>query len=486
MDDAPRPQLTNIPEYTVSEIAGQIKRLLEGEFARVRVRGEITELKTYSSGHVYFCLKDEGGKLRAILWKSAAHRVPLVPENGVEVVATGRISSYADRSEYQLIVDRLEYAGVGAQLARIEALRQRLVAEGLFDAARKRPLPLVPDVVGVVTSPQGAVLQDIRTTIARRFPRRVLVWPVQVQGELAAQQVARAIAGFNALAPHGPVPRPDVLIVARGGGSLEDLMAFNDEAVVRAAVASAIPLVSAIGHETDTTLIDFAADRRAPTPTAAAELVVPAAAELAAGLDQHGARITGALARLLQEQRLRLAPAQRLPSDLVALVETLRQRLDDRVHRLGVAMPNRLRDRRAALVQVDRHLLHPRPQVDAARGALAFAAARVYTAVRARLLAGATAAERVASRLTPDRLAGALRHGRMQVDALAARLDSVSHHAVLARGYVAVFDTQDRPVTRRAAVRPGMTLKLEFADGTARAKATDDAKTTSGQGALPL
>ncbi|MGA3403785.1 MAG: exodeoxyribonuclease VII large subunit, partial [Acetobacteraceae bacterium] len=267
MDELRAPPVSNVPEYTVSEISGAVKRTLEGNFGRVRVRGEITELKRYPSGHIYFSLKDEGAKLAGVVWKTAVSRLGMVPENGVEVVATGRISAYGERSSYQLIVERMEYAGAGALLARIEMLRVRLAAEGLFDADRKRALPMLPSVIGVVSSERGAVIQDIRTTLARRFPRTLLLWSVPVQGEGAAERIAAAIAGFDALPAGGLVPRPDVLIVARGGGSLEDLMAFNEEIVIRAAAACRIPLISAVGHETDTTLIDFASDRRAPTPT---------------------------------------------------------------------------------------------------------------------------------------------------------------------------------------------------------------------------
>ena len=276
MDDLRLP-VSNVPEYTVSEISGAVRRALEGSFGRVRVRGEVTEFKRHTSGHIYFSLKDDGAKLAAVAWKSAVPRLGLVPENGVEVIATGRITAYAERSAYQLIVERVEYAGAGALLARIEMLRRRLAAEGLFDAARKQPIPHLPAVIGVITSERGAVLHDIRTTLQRRFPRPMLLWPVPVQGEAAAARIAAAIAGFDALERGGPIPRPDVLIVARGGGSLEDLMAFNEEVVVRAVAACRIPVISAVGHETDTTLIDFAADRRAPTPTGAAELAVPEA-----------------------------------------------------------------------------------------------------------------------------------------------------------------------------------------------------------------
>ena len=351
MNDLPAPLVSNVPEYTVSEISGAVKRTLEGNFGRVRVRGEITELKRYPSGHIYFSLKDEGAKIAGVVWKSAVSRLGMVPENGVEIIATGRISAYAERSSYQLITERMEYAGAGALLARIEMLRVRLAAEGLFDAGRKRALPILPVVVGVVSSERGAVIQDIRTTIARRFPRTVLLWPVPVQGEGAAERIAAAIAGFERV-----VPRPDVLIVARGGGSLEDLMAFNEEIVLRAVAACRIPLISAVGHETDTTLIDFVADIRAPTPTAAAELAVPARADLIADLEHKAARLIGGLNRLAQECRLRLSRAERGLPDLPALLGGARQRLDDRAERLVLALPNLLARRRAALSGIERRL----------------------------------------------------------------------------------------------------------------------------------
>ncbi|WP_264813201.1 exodeoxyribonuclease VII large subunit, partial [Acetobacter oeni] len=293
MDDAPPPApFGNVPEYSVAEISGAIKRTLESTFGRIRVRGEITEFKRYSSGHLYFSLKDEGGKISGVVWRGSVSRLGLVPENGLEIIATGRISSYGERSSYQLIVEKMEYAGEGALLARIERLRLRLMEEGLFDRERKKRIPRLPKVVGIVTSLQGAVLHDIRTTIARRFPRHLLIWPVAVQGEGAAAQIAAAIQGFSQLGVSGPgasLPRPDVLIVARGGGSLEDLMAFNDESVLRAVAACPIPLISAVGHETDTTLIDYVSDMRAPTPTAAAELAVPVRDELLADLAHRSA-----------------------------------------------------------------------------------------------------------------------------------------------------------------------------------------------------
>src|SRR4051794_9180066 len=346
----------NIPEFAVSELAGAIRRTLEDRFGRVRVRGEITELKRYPSGHIYLSLKDENAKLEAVIWKTSVPRLAIKPENGVEVIATGKIGTYADRSKYQLVIDRLEYAGEGALLARIEKLRLRLLEEGLFAPERKRRLPVLPRVIGVVTSERGAVIQDIRTTIARRFPRRLILWPVAVQGAGAAEQIAAAIRGFGALPVDGPVPRPNVLIVARGGGSLEDLMAFNEEIVVRAAAACRIALISAVGHETDTTLIDYVADRRAPTPTAAAEMAVPARADLLADLQHKAARLVGGLTRVTQERRLGLGRGERGLPDLPSVLGAARQKLDARAERLILALPHLLAARRSALVRAERKI----------------------------------------------------------------------------------------------------------------------------------
>ncbi len=478
---------TNIPEYTVSEISGAVKRTLEGTFGRVRVRGELTEVKRYPSGHIYFSLKDEGGKLSGVVWKFAVPRLGMQPENGVEVIAQGKVSSYGDRSSYQLIVDRMDYAGAGALLAKIEALRVRLGEEGLFDAARKRPLPMLPVVIGVVTSPQGAVIQDIRTTILRRFPRALLLWPVPVQGEGSAEKIAAAINGFSAIVAGGPVPRPDVIIVARGGGSLEDLMAFNDEIVVRAAAACSIPLISAVGHETDTTLIDFASDRRAPTPTAAAEMAIPARSELMADLLQKAARLEGSLGRIAQEKRLRLQRAERGLPDLPSLVGTARQRLDDRGVRLELSLPNLLAARRAALVRAERGLpdlallvaqarrtLSDRglrlrlalPQVvTARRGQLDLAALHLRSSLRHAIAGHAAQAGRVLPRLTDAPVRARLREAAARLEGLGARLESVSHKAVQARGYALVFDETGLAVTAAAGVKPGSGLRISFADG---------------------
>ncbi len=483
MSDAP----SNIPEYTVSEISGAVKRTLEGAFGRVRVRGELTEVKRYPSGHIYFSLKDEGGKLSGVVWKFAVPKLGMVPENGVEVIAQGKVSSYGDRSSYQLIVDRMDFAGAGALLAKIEALRLRLAEEGLFDAARKRPLPVLPVVIGIVTSPQGAVIQDIRTTILRRFPRALLLWPVPVQGEGSAEKIAAAINGFSAIQPGGPVPRPDVIIVARGGGSLEDLMAFNDEAVIRAAAASTIPLISAVGHETDTTLIDFASDRRAPTPTAAAEMAIPARAELMSDLLQKAARLEGSLGRIAQEKRLRLQRAERGLPDLPSLVGTARQRLDDRSTRLTLAVPNLIAARRAALARAERGLpdlasliaASRRSLADqsarlrlalpnfatARRSALSLSAERLRGAIRHATSNRAALAARVLPRLTDAPARALLREATAKLEGLGARLESVSHKAVQARGYALIFDASGSPLTTAAMVKPGSALRISFADG---------------------
>src|SRR5580700_89255 len=299
MNDLPlaQPLASNLPEYTVSELSLALKRSIEEGFSHVRVRGEISGFKRVGSGHCYFALKDAEAVLDAVCWRQTAIRIPLKPEDGMEVVCTGRLTTYPGRSKYQLVIDSIELAGIGALLKMLEDRRQRLAAEGLFASERKKKLPFLPGVIGIVTSPTGAVIRDILHRLADRFPRHVLVWPVAVQGEGAAAQVAAAIEGFNRLVPGGRVPRPDLLIVARGGGSLEDLMPFNEEIVVRAAAASAIPLISAVGHETDTTLIDHASDRRAPTPTAAAEMAVPVRADLLNEVMNNGRRLWEYLTR---------------------------------------------------------------------------------------------------------------------------------------------------------------------------------------------
>jgi exodeoxyribonuclease VII large subunit len=467
--DTPAPN--NVPEYSVSEISGAIRRTLEGAFGRVRIRGEITECKRYPSGHIYLALKDENAKLESVVWKSAVPRLSVQPENGVEVIATGKLTTYADRSKYQLVIERLEYAGAGALLARIEALRVKLGAEGLFEEGRKRRLPMLPRVVGVVSSEAGAVIQDIRTTIARRFPRRIILWPVPVQGQGAAAIFSAAIAGFGRLAPGGKVPRPDVLIVARGGGSLEDLMAFNEEVVVRAAAACPIPLISAVGHETDTTLIDFAADRRAPTPTAAAELAVPARAELLAGLDQTGARLRGAATRLLRAGETVLLRLERRLPDIPARVMDYRRRLDEAGECLPDALRHFVRGKRDALAPLA--VPHPRAAIAARRHRLELLDGR-KDACFARAVQRARGA-RALQAFSAAPLQALLRERRATLAGLTRQLEALSYNAVLARGFALVRDADGEPLTRAADVTPGARLSIGFADGQVAATAEGEA-----------
>lgn len=477
---------TNTPEFTVSELAGAVKRTLEGSFGRIRVRGEITEFKAYASGHQYFALKDESAKIRGIIWKGVVPRVGLKAENGLEVIATGRITSYPERSEYQLIVEKLEYAGAGALLARIEALKMQLQAEGLFTT--QRPLPLLPRIIGVITSPQGAVLQDIKTTIARRFPRPILLWPVPVQGEGAAEKIAAAIAGFNNLPADWP--QPDLLIVARGGGSLEDLMAFNEEIVVRAAASSRIPLISAVGHETDTTLIDFASDRRAPTPTAAAEIAVPARLELLADLAQRTARLKGSLARHTSQAATGLERAVAKLPDLPAMLNVARQRLDDRSERHTLSLPNFMAGKRARLERLI--LRHPREILAKLKGRMELLAQLLLTALPNRLRQAQKSLDSIIHKLplpnaeiSQRRTRLALLAQRLQspmvlrqqaeqhrLAGLSARLESVSYQNVLARGFALVTTSRHMPITSATSIKAGMPLKLRFADGEADARAT--------------
>jgi exodeoxyribonuclease VII large subunit len=453
-DGGPAPG--NVPEFSVSEISMAVKRTLEGTFERVRVRGEISGFKRAASGHLYMALKDENAVLDAVCWRGTAGKLSLAPEDGMEVIATGRLTSYPGRSKYQIVVEALELAGEGALLKLLEDRRRKLAAEGLFDAERKRALPFLPEVIGVVTSPTGAVIRDILHRLADRFPRRVLVWPVLVQGEGAAQQVAAAIRGFNALPAGGAaLPRPDLLIVARGGGSLEDLWAFNEEIVVRAAAESAIPLISAVGHETDTTLIDYAADRRAPTPTAAAEMAVPVRRELLIQTGELERRLLGAAARMVAERRVQLEGLGRGLVDPKRLLEDMSQRLDDRAERLRNCWNAFVRDRQARVDRLRASLPHPRQLL----------------AVKAEQLAGpAGRLDTLRPRLLGDR--------RRELDGLKRVLDSVSYENVLKRGYAVVLGPEG-VITRPEGVTPGLALKLKFASGSAAATGGADQATSA-------
>lgn len=498
MSDAASESRTNATEYTVSEISGALKRTVEDVFGNVRVRGEISGYRgPHSSGHAYFCLKDDRARLDAVVWKTTMGRLKFRPEEGMEVIATGRLTTYPGKSTYQIVIDNLEPAGAGALMALLEERKRRLQAEGLFDAGRKRLLPFMPRVIGVVTSPTGSVIRDIIHRIKDRFPLHVLVWPVRVQGETAGAEVTAAVNGFNALAQDGTIPQPDLLIVARGGGSLEDLWGFNDEALARAVAASRIPVISAVGHETDWTLIDLAADVRAPTPTGAAEIAVPVRADLEVTLAGLSARLKTAVSRNFERKRQAVRAAARAlpsPDQLLALP---RRRFDEATSRLGRALSVSVQRKRARLqaqrltpATLSRRMNEARTLAgrDLGRAQAAF-----FAIVRERR----TRFSRTAVRLSPAPLA---RRQKLQADALAAlsrrqdrvisvRLErlrgkltqadrllaTLSHKAVLARGFALVKDADGAVIKQAAEVTPGLALSLEFADGTADAIATSGA-----------
>jgi exodeoxyribonuclease VII large subunit len=433
----------NAAPFSISEFSALLKRAVEERFGFVRLRGELSGFKRAASGHLYCCLKDEGAVIDGVMWRTAAQRLAFAPEDGVEVIATGRITTFPGRSRYQIVIERMEIAGEGALLALLAKTRDRLAAEGLFDAGRKRAIPFLPRVIGVITSPTGAVIRDILHRLAGRFPSRVIVWPVAVQGAGAGEQVAAALAGFSALSEGGAVPRPDVVIVARGGGSVEDLWAFNEEVVVRAIAASTIPVISAVGHETDTTLADFVADLRAPTPTAAAELVVPVRNELLAQLAELGLRKQRCALRPVTLGRERLdARVRRLPRP-EALLAGAAQRLDGQHLRLATAL------RQCA------HLGQARLERSAAGLRAQPLRARV-TSERRRLERAAPSPTQLTRRLAQagERLASAAR--------LLAQLDP---DQPLVRGFARVIDTAGRTLASRAEAEGCERLVLKFRDG---------------------
>ncbi|MFD1625751.1 exodeoxyribonuclease VII large subunit [Azospirillum griseum] len=481
----PRPG-SNLPEYTVGDLARRLKRSIEEEFGFVRVRGEISQPKKHSSGHCYLRLKDDTAVIEAVCWRGTMSKLAVKPEEGLEVIVTGRMTTYPGRSQYQLVIESMELAGEGALLKMLEERKRRLAAEGLFDPARKKPIPFLPAVIGVVTSPTGAVIRDILHRLNDRFPRHVLLWPVAVQGERAAAEVAAAIDGFNRLRAGGPVPRPELLIVARGGGSLEDLMAFNEEIVVRAAAASAIPLISAVGHETDTTLIDHASDRRAPTPTAAAEMAVPVRGELLAQVLDDERRLLASAGRLLSERRNRVEGLARGLGDPRALLDGHAQRLDDRAERLVLAAGALVERRRTRVGEAAARLRHPRDQLIQARQTLAGEARALDGALRHAVTMAEGRYQRVAGRLslTPARhrledsarrladltprldrvFAATLETQARKLESLGQLLESYSHKSVLARGFVLVEDRDGKPITAARQTTAGQALTLRFGD----------------------
>ena len=449
LDDLPDIDATAAPDgnakaYSVSELAFALKRTLETTYGFVRLRGELSKVTFHSNGHVYLSIKDEKACIDGVVWKSSVRGLQVRPEQGLEVIVTGRVTTYPMGSRYQIVIETMEAAGIGALLAQLEKLKARLQAEGLFDPARKRPLPSMPEVVGVITSPTGAVIRDILHRIRDRWPCRVMVWPVVVQGDQAAVQVAAAIQGFNRLERGGAMPRPDILIVARGGGSVEDLWPFNDEGLARAAAASAIPLISAVGHETDTTLIDFVSDRRAPTPTAAAEIATPVLAELKALTADYQRRLARSAGRALEERRTRLTAAGRglpRPADLLALAS---QRFDHASSRLGAGLERNVAVHRVELVRVagrlSPHLLDRPRRLRAER--LAEVSARMHPAIE-------RFTRRAAERLE-------------SLDKLRLSLDP---DRPLKRGFARVHHADGALARTAGALKSGEAIRLVFLDG---------------------
>jgi exodeoxyribonuclease VII large subunit len=483
----------NAPEFTVSELSGAVKRVIEGEFGHVRVRGEVGRVSRPRSGHVYLDLKDDRAVLSGVIWKGVAARLSVQPEEGMEVVATGRMTTFAGQSRYQVVIDDIKPAGMGALMALLEKRRKALEAEGLFAAERKKKRPYLPEIIGVVTSPSGAVIRDILHRLRDRFPRKVLIWPVAVQGEACAGEVSRAIAGFNSLSPGGALPRPDLLIVARGGGSVEDLWGFNEESVVRAAAASDIPVISAVGHETDTTLIDHAADVRAPTPSAAAELAVPVRLDLLAWLDNQESRLSHALSKGVGDRRQRLRDLARALPRAETLLDTPRQRLDSCAERLPAALTRSVQLRRVTLYETS-GALRPgllRRAAESDRRRLDTAAARLATGALQREVARRGQDMRALSRRLSDAATRQIARWHDRIEAMERLRRTVGYEATLRRGY-AVVRGDGRVVKTREAAEAAAALEIEFADGRLpvggsgkpRAKSAKPGSTTPGQGSL--
>jgi len=434
---------SNAQAYSVSELAFALKRTLEDAYGFVRLRGELSKVTHHSNGHVYLTIKDERAAIDGVVWKGSVKNLSIRPQQGMEVVVTGKITTYPAGSRYQMVIETMEAAGVGALLAQLERLKAKLQAEGLFDPARKRPIPTMPAVVGVITSPTGAVIRDILHRIRDRWPCRVIVWPVVVQGDAAAGQVANAIARFNALPEGGPVPRPDILIVARGGGSVEDLWAFNDEGLARTVAEGAIPLISAVGHETDTTLIDFVSDRRAPTPTAAAEMATPVFAELKGYISDLSARLHRSGGRLVEDRRGRVEHAGRALARVPDLVEMAAQRFNLASSRLAAGLSRNVAAHQTDLVRVSARLtpsLLRRPQQ-----------------VQADRL------ERLAARLAPA-MARKLERTAERLESLSKLYGSVDPSAPLKRGFARVHRADGSLVRQGGALDSGEAVRLVFAD----------------------
>ena len=498
-------QISNMAEYTVTEISGSIKKTVETAFTHVRVRGEISGFRgQHSSGHAYFSIKDERARMDAVVWKGVFNRLKFKPEEGMEMIATGKITTFPGSSKYQIVIEQLEPAGAGALMALLEERKKKLAAEGLFDANRKQLLPYLPKTIGVVTSPTGAVIRDILHRISDRFPVHVIVWPVRVQGETSGDEVAAAIRGFNDLDGSSDIQKPDLIIVARGGGSLEDLWGFNDEAVVRAADASDIPLISAVGHETDWTLLDLVADERAPTPTGAAEMSVPVKADLEAGLSNLSARLRSASSRNVDQKRQNFVALSRgLPSldNLLALprrrideatsnlskaihLNTLNKRrgFDLAVNRLTpIALLASLRDRRARVQQMeqvlhssfDRILDRKVTSLERLNRTLQPVPQQILTRIRS----GQTQIEQYSTR-NDNAVGSLLKRLSQQLHAQDRVMQSLAYTNVLRRGFALVRGEDGKPITLADNVAEGQALNIQFADGSIDANAAGEKSET--------
>ncbi|NVK33915.1 MAG: exodeoxyribonuclease VII large subunit [Rhodobacteraceae bacterium] len=488
---------SNVAEFSVSEISFSIKKTMEDSFGYVRVRGELGRISRPGSGHIYLDLKDDRSVLSGVIWRGVASKLKIQPEQGLEVIATGKITTFPGQSKYQMVIDALEPAGAGALMALLEERKKKLAAEGLFGEDRKQLLPTLPKVIGVVTSPTGAVIRDILHRIADRYPLHVLVWPVRVQGETCGPEVANGIRGFNALPEDGPIPRPDLIIVARGGGSIEDLWGFNEEMVVRAAAESNLPLISAVGHETDWTLIDLAADVRAPTPTGAAEIAVPVKADLMGFVDDLSRRLVSGLNRLVATRRTELRAAEAAlpsPRDLLALP---RQQFDSCASRLERSLTFNTRSHRSSFQSASTRLspfLLKRKSSDA-RADLTRLTSQQQRALGVAISQKRQAYEAASARLSPtpllrqmalsaERLKGLnermdraaqqrLGKSRDRLEGLEKLLKSLSYKDVLSRGYALVRDKNGLPVRSAAKLKPGTAINIELSDGVVDAVTTD-------------
>jgi len=434
----------NAPEFSVSELSSVLKRMIEGEFSNVRIRGEVGRVSRPASGHLYFDLKDDKSVIASVTWKGQASKLVTQPEEGLEVVATGKITTFAGQSRYQMIVSEMSVAGIGALMAQLEKRKKKLEAEGLFDKSIKKEIPYLPEIIGVVTSPSGAVIQDILHRLSDRFPRKVLLWPVAVQGERCAPDVAAAINGFNRLTPGGAMPRPELIIVARGGGSIEDLWGFNEESVVRAAAESEIPLISAVGHETDTTLIDFASDLRAPTPTAAAEYAVPVRADLMGWLSSMDERRVRSLSAGLEIKRQRLKDLSRglpAPDELVAMST---QRLDSISERLPRALITVSNNKRTMLLQTSAGL----------RGSL----------LKNKLVDRSEAINRFVKSIQSN-MKVIIQRNQSALESLERLRQTLGYEATLQRGYTVIRNEKGGIVTSVKVADVSKSLEIEFQDG---------------------